>query len=74
MRAFLMLVYCTVSNPVCEVHWAHGIYPTVEACVDAAPTWLDNMAQFDKRKPTGAFCELAVRAPKPYTIAKDQVQ
>ena len=71
MKVFLMLVYCAVSaSPAthCEVKWSRATYPSVQMCSYVASSWLADSRQFDKRKPTGVFCEIAKTAPKPYLV------
>jgi hypothetical protein len=73
-HVFIMLVYCTPGAHTCRVEWGQGAYPTLEECVQVAPAWVATTNWFDKRKVTGAFCELAGRAPAPYTITRRELQ
>lgn len=72
-HVFMMLVYCQPGQATCRVESGHATYAVLEECVMAAPAWVSKINRFDKRKVAGAFCELARRVPKPYTITRREL-
>lgn len=65
---FVMMVYCMPGASTCKVEYGHGIYPTLDECVQAAPAWVWASRNIDKRQVHGALCELASRPPVSYTV------
>jgi hypothetical protein len=68
-----MLVFCAAGSPDCSVEWSRAIYPTTTECALVAPNWILTMRRIDKRKPIGAYCEIARRRPHDYHIPKKEL-
>lgn len=69
MKVFLMFVLCQSAAPTCQVEWSEATFDRAEDCVsvagDAVRLGIPNLE--------GAFCEIARKPPKPYTVAKGKL-
>lgn len=73
MKAFLMAIYCVANSHTCTVEYQRAIYPTAAECAQVAPNWLENMREFEKRKPVGMLCEISNKTPHNYRVPRSQV-